>query len=170
MTEIVLLALVAIWVVVLVPGWISVLLDRGGRRTPMTAWRKQLDTLSGSTPAAGIPAPFGARVATVDRRGIYLRPRSSIPTNSREAAVRRRDVLRLLIFGAAMTLFGWLAGGIAIVGITHVGLDLALLGYLFLLNQRRKKEVLRLAQIHFLQPQVAVAGEASEGDSEQIAT
>jgi len=41
---------------------------------------------------------------------------------------------------------------------------------LFLLNQRRKKEVLRLAQIHFLQPQVAVAGEASEGDSEQIAT
>ena len=153
MTEIVLLALVAIWAVVLVPGWIRAFLDRGGRRTPMTAWRKQLDTLSGSTPAAGIPAPFGARVATVDRRGIYLRPRSSIPTNSREAAVRRRDVLRLLIFG-----------------VTHVGLDLALLGYLFLLNQRRKKEVLRLAQIHFLQPQVAVAGEASEGDSEQIAT
>ena len=73
MTEIVLLALALVWAMVLVPGWVRAFLDRGGRRTPMVAWQRQLTTLSHSSPAAGMPAPFGARVATVDRRGIYRR-------------------------------------------------------------------------------------------------
>ena len=99
MTEIVLLVLAIVWAVVLVPGWIRNFLERGGRRTPMMAWQRQLDTLSRTTPAAGLPAPFGARVLSVDRRGVYQRPRSSVPNNSREAAVRRRDILRLLGVG-----------------------------------------------------------------------
>ncbi|HJL99503.1 MAG TPA: hypothetical protein QF846_07610, partial [Acidimicrobiales bacterium] len=148
MTEIVLLVLALVWALVLVPGWVRAFLYRGGRRTPMVAWQRQLNTLSDSSPAAGMPAPFGARVATVDRRGVYRRPRSSVPNNSREAAVRRRDVLRLLAMGSGMTLFGWIAGGLAIVGATHLVFDVALIAYLALLNQRRKKEMERLAQIH----------------------
>ena len=122
---------------VLVPGWVRAFLDRGGRRTSMVAWQRQLTTLSHSSPAAGMPAPFGARVATVDRRGVYRRPRSSIPNNSREAAVRRRDVLRLLALGSGMTLVGWVAGGLAIVGATHLIFDAVLFFCLVLLNQRR---------------------------------
>ena len=162
MTEIVLLVLAIVWAVVLVPGWIRNFLERGGRRTPMMAWQRQLDTLSRTTPAAGLPAPFGARVLSVDRRGVYQRPRSSVPNNSREAAVRRRDILRLLVLGSAMSLFGWIVGGLTAVGVVHIVLDAALISYLALLNQRRKKEIRRLAQIHYHQPQVALASEIFE--------
>ena len=109
-----------------------------------------------------MPAPFGARVATVDRRGVYRRPRSSVPNNSREAAVRRRDVLRLWAVGSALTLCGWFVGGLAIVGATHIVFDAALIIYLALLNQRRKKEIERLAQVHYLKPQIAIAGEVAD--------
>lgn len=170
MTEIVLLALALVWALVLVPGWVRAFLNRGGRRTPMVAWQRQLSTLSDSSPAAGMPAPFGARVATVDRRGVYRRPRSSVPNNSREAAVRRRDVLRLLTLGSAMTLFGWIAGGLVIVGATHLIFDAALIAYLALLNQRRKKEIERLAQIHYLKPQIAIAGEVADDAAGRSAT
>ncbi|MBM36278.1 MAG: hypothetical protein CL460_03810 [Acidimicrobiaceae bacterium] len=170
MTEIVLLVLAAVWAVVLVPGWVRAFLYRGGRRTPMAAWRRQLDTLSHATPAAGLPAPFGARVATVDRRGVYRRPRSSVPNNSREAAVRRRDILRLLMLGSAMTMIGWAVGGLAVVGVTHVLFDLALICYLVLLNQRRKKEIERVAQIHYLKPQIAIAAEQADDGNGQSAT
>jgi len=170
LTEIVLLVLAFVWALVLVPGWIRAFLYRGGRRTPMMAWQRQLNTLSHSSPAAGVPAPFGARVATVDRRGIYRRPRSSIPNNSREAAVRRRDVLRLLALGSGMTLFGWVAGGLAIVGVTHIIFDASLVAYLVLLNQRRKKEIERLAQIHYLKPQIAIAGELADDGTGRSAT
>ena len=162
MTEIVLLVLAIVWAIVLVPGLIRNFLDRGGRRTPMVAWKRQLDTLSHATPAAGLPAPFGARVSTVDRRGVYRRPRSSVPNNSREAAVRRRDILRLLVLGSALTLFGWIVGGLAVVGVMQVIFDIALITYLALLNQRRKKEIERLAQIHYLRPRVALAMEIPE--------
>jgi len=117
-----------------------------------------------------MPAPFGARVATVDRRGVYRRPRSSIPNNSREAAVRRRDVLRLLALGSGMTLVGWVAGGLAIVGATHLIFDAVLFFYLVLLNQRRKKEIERLAQIHYLKPQIAIAGELADDGTGRSAT
>ena len=170
LTEIVLLALAFVWALVLVPGWVRAFMYRGGRRTPMMAWQRQLNTLSHSSPASGVPAPFGARVATVDRRGIYRRPRSSIPNNSREAAVRRRDVLRLLALGSGITLFGWVAGGLAIVGLTHMFFDLALVTYLVLLNQRRKKEIERLAQIHYLKPQIAIAGELADDGTGRSAT
>ena len=162
MTEIVLLVLAIVWAIVLVPGLIRNFIDRGGRRTPMVAWKRQLDTLSHATPAAGLPAPFGARVATVDRRGVYRRPRSSVPNNSREAAVRRRDILRLLVLGSAFTLFGWIVGGLAVVGVMQVIFDIALITYLALLNQRRKKEIERLAQIHYLRPRVTLAMEIPE--------
>ena len=165
MTEIVLLVLALVWAVVLVPGWVRAFLHRGGRRTPMTAWHQQLDTLSQASPASGLPAPFGARVATVDRRGVYRRPRSSVPQNSREAAVRRRDILRLLILGSGITLIGWAFGGLAAVGATHVVFDIALISYIVLLNQRRKKEMNRLAQIHYLRPQIAVVGELADDGS-----
>jgi len=156
-TEIVLLVLAIVWVIVLVPGLIRNFLDSRGRRTPMAAWQRQLETLSHTTPAAGLPAPFGARVSTVDNRGVYRRPRSSVPNNSREAAVRRRDILRLLALGSALTLFGWIVGGLAVVGVIHVVFDSALITYLALLNQRRKKEIARLAQVHYLRPRVALA-------------
>ena len=170
MTEIVLLVLAFVWALVLVPGWVRTFLDRGGRRTPMVACQRQLSTLSHSSPAAGMPAPFGARVATVDRRGVYRRPRSSVPNNSREAAVRRRDVLRLLALGSALTLFGWIVGGLAIVGATHIVFDAALIIYLALLNQRRKKEIERLAQVHYLKPQIAIAGEVADDGTGRSAT
>ncbi|MDP6901112.1 MAG: hypothetical protein QGF99_03895 [Acidimicrobiales bacterium] len=170
MTEIVLLALALVWALVLVPGWVRAFLYRGGRRTPMVAWQRQLNTLSDSSPAAGMPAPFGARVATVDRRGVYRRPRSSVPNNSREAAVRRRDVLRLLAMGSGMTLFGWIAGGWASVGATHFVFVVALIAYVALLNQRRKKEMERLAQIHYLKPQIAIAGEVADDGTGRSAT
>ena len=163
MTEIVLLVLAGVWAVVLVPGWVRAFLHRGGRRTPMAAWHQQLDTLSHASPATGLPAPFGAKVATVDRRGVYRRPRSSVPNNSREAAVRRRDVLRLLILGSGITLVGWVVGGLAAVGVTHLVFDGALVGYIVLLNQRRKKEMQRLAEIHYLRPPVALASEVPNG-------
>lgn len=162
--------LALVWALVLIPGWVRAFLYRGGRRTPMVAWQRQLNTLSDSSPAAGMPAPFGARVATVDRRGVYRRPRSSVPNNSREAAVRRRDVLRLLAMGSGMTLFGWIAGGLAIVGATHLVFDVALIAYLALLNQRRKKEMERLAQIHYLKPQIAIAGEVADDGTGRSAT
>ena len=79
-----------------------------------------------------------------------------------EAAVRRRDILRLLVLGSAMGLFGWIVGGLTAVGVVHIVLDAALISYLALLNQRRKKEIRRLAQIHYLQPQVALASEIFE--------
>ena len=170
LTEIVLLVLAGVWAVVLVPGWVRAFLHRGGRRTPMAAWHQQLDTLSHATPAAGLPAPFGARVATVDRRGVYRRPRSSVPNNSREAAVRRRDILRLLVLGSGITLVGWAVGGLAAVGVTHVVFAVALFSYVVLLNQRRKKEMERLAQIHYLQPQIAVAAELADDGSGRSAT
>jgi len=162
-TEIVLLILAVVWAIVLVPGWIRNFLDRAGRRTPMVAWQRQLNTLSRSAPAAGLPAPFGARVLTVDRRGVYQRPRSSVPNNSREAAVRRRDILRLLVLGSAMTLVGWVGGGLTVVGVIHVLFDVVLVTYLLLLNQRRKKEIQRLAEIHYLRPPVALASEVHNG-------
>ena len=162
MTEIVIIVLAFVWALVLVPGWVRTFLDRGGRRTPMVAWQRQLSTVAHSSPAAGMPAPFGARVATVDRRGVYRRPSSSVPNNSRAAAVRRRDVLRLLALGSALTLFGWIVGGLAIVGATHIVFDAALIIYLALLNQRRKKEIERLAQVHYLKPQIAIAGEVAD--------
>jgi len=161
-TEIVLLVLAFVWAIVLVPGLIRNFLNRGTRRTPMAAWQRQLNTLSQTAPAAGLPAPFGARVATVDSRGVYQRPRSSVPNNSREAAVRRRDILRLLVLGAALTLFGWIAGGLTVVGIIHLVFDVSLFTYLALLNQRRKREIQRLADVHYLRPQVALAIEIPE--------
>ena len=170
LTEIVLLVLAGVSAVVLVPGWVRAFLHRGGRRPPMVAWHQQLDTLSHATPAAGLHAPFGARVATVDRRGVYRRPRSSVPNNSREAAVRRRDILRLLVLGSGITLVGWAVGGLAAVGVTHVVFDVALFSYVVLLNQRRKKEMERLAQIHYLQPQIAVAAELADDGSGRSAT
>lgn len=170
LTEIVLLSLAFVWALVLVPGWVRAFLYRGGRRTPMMAWQRQLSTLSHSSPVSSVPAPFGAKAATVDRRGIYRRPRNSIPSNSREAAVRRRDVLRLLALGSAMTLFGWVAGGLTIVGVTHIIFDSVLVTYLVLLNQRRKKEIERLAEIHYLKPQIAMAGELTDDGTGRSAT
>jgi hypothetical protein len=85
-----------------------------------------------------------------------------VPNNSREAAVRRRDILRLLVVGSALTLFAWIVGGVAVVGVMQVVFDIALITYLALLNQRRKKEIERLAQIHYLRPRVALALEIPE--------
>jgi hypothetical protein len=72
--------------------------------------------------------------------------------------------------GSGMTLFGWIAGGLAIVGATHLVFDVALIAYLALLNQRRKKEMERLAQIHYLKPQIAIAGEVADDGTGRSAT
>ena len=93
-----------------------------------------------------------------------------MPNNSREAAVRRRDILRLLVLGSGITLVGWAVGGLAAVGVTHVVFDVTLFSYVVLLNQRRKKEMERLAQIHYLQPQIAVAAELADDGSGRSAT
>jgi hypothetical protein len=152
MTTVVLLGLAALWTTVLLPGWVGALRDRTGRRNTMDAWAQQLKVL-GSKRNQAVPAgsPPGARVRTSDSFG-HRRPRTTVPQRPKEAAQRRKDIVRLLILLAVASLVIFMATGQLVVLVAHTVFDAALVGYFVLLSQRRQLEADRMAKVHYLHP------------------
>lgn len=159
MTVVVLLALAAMWAILLVPGWIRTMRERSGRQTSIDAFHQQLDVMGRYAPKQDLASPPGARLRVKERFSNHERPRSTVPQDSGEAAVRRRDIVVLLAIVAVVTLVGWFVSGLPAVGIAHVVADLLLGGYLYLIVLRRRVEAERMAKIHYLPRTGAVTPE-----------
>ena len=157
MTLVVFIGLAVVWAVVLVPGWVSAFRERSGRQTTMDAFSQQLDALGRGAPKRSVATPPGSRLRTTTRFSDHRRPRSTVPQTSRDAAVRRRDILVLLSVCAVVTLIGWLVSGLVAVAVAHLAFDAALGGYAYLLVQRRKAEAARMGKVHYLPRQPSEA-------------
>jgi hypothetical protein len=150
MTQAVLIGIAVMWTVVLVPGWVQSIRERGGRGTTMDSFSQQLNAMQAMGHRAPAGRPPGSRLVPALQFSSHRRPRSSIPQSAKDATQRRRDILGLLILCAVTSLAGWFVSTQAAVLIAHVIFDAALLGYLFLLLQRRQIEAERTAKVHYL--------------------
>ncbi len=160
MTQVVLIGLAAVWAVLLVPGWVRAFRERSGRQTTIDTFHHQLHLMGRSAPRRVLSDPPGARLRVSDRFSNHRRPRSTIPHGAQDAAVRRRDITVLLAGVAGVTLVGWLVSGLVSVLIAHLVADLMLGGYVYLLVQRRRAELERMAKVHYLPRQVGNGSEA----------
>jgi len=156
-TPVVLLGLAVMWAVLLVPGWVRAWRERSGRQTTIDTFHHQLDVLGRHAPRRSVDNPPGARLRVSDRFSNHQRPRTTVPQDAGEAAVRRRDIIVLLSIVAVVTLVGWLVSGIATVGIVHIAVDVVLGLYAYVLVLRRRAEAERLAKVHYLPRNVAQA-------------
>lgn len=150
MTVVVLVALGIMWAILLVPGWVRSFRERGGREASIDQFHHQLDVMSSGAPRGRTVTPPGARLKVSERFSNHQRPRTTVPQDSREASVRRRDILVLLSIVSGVTLVGWFVSGLAAVGVAHLVADLLLAGYVYLIVQRRRDEAERMAKVHYL--------------------
>ncbi len=146
MTLLVLVILGVMWVVVLVP---PLLRSRQDSRPSdsVVSFRRQLSTLQRTAPSRrSTPARvgFGAprRVVTTPalrhERGLAT-SRAAVARTSRSAARRRRqNILFALTIAAGGTLLLAVTAGNRVVWYTHLVADVLLVGYVYLLVQRRK--------------------------------
>ncbi len=162
MTQLVLIGLVALWAMVLVPGWIRSARVGRGNRLAMNVWRKQLSVMSIADPGENRPLDSTHPVESKSSYGIYARPKSVFPQSATEAATRRRDIALLLILGALVSLFGWFAGGGALVALSHLIFDLALGCFTVLVLRRKRDATEKLDDVYYFEPRVVVVGEESQ--------
>ncbi|MEM7141165.1 MAG: hypothetical protein AAF548_09040 [Actinomycetota bacterium] len=78
---------------------------------------------------------------------------SLAPRTALDAARRRREVLLGLGVAAVVTFFAVIGIGGALVLAVHVLVDLALVGYAYLVVQRRNDEAEREMKVHMLYPE-----------------
>ena len=94
--------------------------------------------------------PPGSRLNPALQFSGHRRPRSSVPQSAKDASQRRRDILGLLVLCLMATLAGWFVSHQTAVLITHLVFDVALVGFVLLVLQRRQLEAERMAKVHYL--------------------
>jgi hypothetical protein len=162
MTQLVLLGLIALWAMVLVPGWIRSARAGRGNRLAMSVWRKQLSVMSMADPVHNKSLDSIHSVESKSSYGIYARPKSVFPQSAAEAATRRRDIALLLILGSLVSLFGWFAGGGVIVALSHLIFDLVLACFTILVLRRKRDATEKLDDVYYFEPRVVAVGEESQ--------
>ena len=75
---------------------------------------------------------------------------SAIAMSRVDAARRRRDIVRLLIAGMAVTLVSWFISGSLVVLGLHFAIDLSFLVYVGLLARMRRIEAEKAAKVRYL--------------------
>ncbi|MGY9074447.1 MAG: hypothetical protein ACKVHU_16045 [Acidimicrobiales bacterium] len=150
MTQAVLIGLAVLWTVVLVPGWVQSVRERSGRKTTIDSFSQQLSAMQGMGYEAPAGRPPGSRLNPALQFSGHRRPRSSVPQSAKDASQRRRDILGLLVLCLMATLAGWFVSHQTAVLITHLVFDVALVGFVLLVLQRRQLEAERMAKVHYL--------------------
>ena len=140
MTPLVVVILAAMWLVVLAPPLLRSRSD--SRNSSMVSFRRHLSTLQRTTPGVGSYGSAPLRPAVG-----YRAPRVQSVTrqaHARAAMRRRREaILKGLI--AAVGLTGLLGFGLGLADfkVLNLVVDVLLVGYVYLLVQLRKTEVVR---------------------------
>ena len=75
---------------------------------------------------------------------------SAIAMSRVDAARRRRDIVRLLVAGMAVTLVSWFISGSLVVLGLHFAIDLSFLAYVGLLARMRRIEAEKAAKVRYL--------------------
>ena len=167
MTILVLFILALMWAIVLVPPWLRNRGEVHGRRNSVKSFNKQMRVLANSRPTVIEPAtrmnnrlPYGSSMlpaATVVPDLDEGEPtRTGASMTPADAARRRRDIVRLLIAGMAITLVSWFISGSIVVLSLHFVLDVSFLVYVGLLARLRRAEAERAAKVRYL-PQRSAA-------------
>ncbi len=139
----VLIFLAVVWAVVLVPPYLR---HRGEARpgSSVSSFRQGLDVLGRSAPPT---VSRSANLAPIRSAAAPLGP--GVPRGRAAVRKRRRDVLVALAGLACLTLLlALVVGGLAIL--VHLVVDVALVGYVYLLVQLRKLSTEAAQKVRYL--------------------
>lgn len=155
----VLFILAAMWGAVLLPPWLRNRSATGGRDS-VGQFRNQLNVLARTYPGAAYRpatridptiAPHGARLPTQTTHAQATAVRSAaMPSSSADAGRRRRDILRVLAAGAAITFIAWLITGARATLLLNLVLDGMFLAYATLVFQQRRISAERASKLRYL--------------------
>lgn len=148
MTELVLVALAVTWLVVLAPDVARLLRLRRKTASSVDHFRRQLDSLGRSAPAAvQISQEYACR-RTGEPQRRWTSPSTSMPTTPKQAAVRRRDIGTLLVLCTFVMLIGvivtgsyWALGAFALLLAATVAFAMLVV---------RRHRTAPTAQVHYL--------------------
>ena len=148
MTQLVLVLLAVAWIVVLAPDAARLLRFRRRPVSSVDQFRRQLDSLGRSAPAAAQVSQEYARRRIGTSRQRWTSPTTAMPSTPKQAATRRRDIGTLLVLCVSLTLAGAFVTR-SPVAVAACTLTTAASAAFFALVVRRRRAA-PTAEVHYL--------------------
>ena len=148
MTQLVLVLLAVAWIVVLAPDIARLLRPRRRTMSSVDQFRRQLDSLGRSAPAAAQTSHAHARRHSGEPQRRWTSPSTAMPASPKQAATRRRDIGTLLGLCTLVALAGALATG-SLWALAACALLLVASAAFITLAVRRRRAA-PTAEVHYL--------------------